>query len=80
MNDEEMAAWVERRLLAGARRFRDADAEWIATDYAVRAMKDLVRADGDVAWLNELDLAALAWADVDPHDRGTWFLERGSGS
>lgn len=65
---------VERRLLAGGR-IRGADAEFIAADMAVRAMKELVRCDGDVSWLLPLDLAALRWAGVDPADRATWFLE-----
>jgi hypothetical protein len=66
---------VERRLLAGGR-IRGADAEFIATDMAVRGMKELVRCDGDVGWLLPLDLAALRWAGVDPADTETWFLRR----
>jgi hypothetical protein len=66
---------VERRLLAGATHF-GGPAELIATDIAFRAMKELVRCDGDVSWLLPLDLAALRWAGVDPADCGTWFLCR----
>lgn len=76
---EEARLWddVRERLLAG-RRIRGPYREWIATDMAFRAMKELVRADGDPAWLCELDLAALRWAGVRPADRATWFLRRGS--
>lgn len=69
---------VERRLLAGARHFRNPDAEFIASDMAFRAMKELVRCDGDTEMLLPIDLAALRWAGVDPTDRRTWFLANGS--
>ena len=70
------AADVEQRLLS-SRAIRGHDREFIASDYAFRAMKDLVRADGDVSYLNDLDLAALRWAGVLPADRSTWFLRAG---
>jgi hypothetical protein len=70
------AADVEQRLLS-SRAIRGHDREFIASDYAYRAMKDLVRADGDVSYLNDLDLAALRWAGVLPADRSTWFLRAG---
>jgi len=60
-----------------SRAIRGHDREFIASDYAFRAMKDLVRADGDVSYLNDLDLAALRWAGVLPADRSTWFLRAG---
>lgn len=74
-----LTAKVERRLLAGARRIRGHDAERIASDMAVRAMKDLVRADGDVGQLGDLDRAVLRWAGVQPNDRSTWFMDWGHG-
>ena len=70
---------VEQRLLAG-KAIRGSDAEFSATDIAFRAMKELVRCDGDVSWLLPIDLAGLRWAGVDPADRRTWFLERGGAS
>ena len=71
-----LAAEVEERLLSG-RAIRGDDRESIASDYALRAMKDLVRADGDVSYLNDLDLAALRWAGVLPPHRSTWFHRAG---
>lgn len=71
-----LAADVEERLLS-SRAIRGDDREFIASDYAFRAMKDLVRADGDVSYLNDLDLAALRWAGVVPADRSTWFIRAG---
>jgi hypothetical protein len=71
-----LAADVEERLLS-SRTIRGEDREFIASDYAFRAMKDLVRADGDVGYLNDLDLAALRWAGVVPSDRSTWFIRAG---
>jgi hypothetical protein len=74
---------VEQRLLAGAQRFRDPDAELIALDMALRASKELVRANTDVCGemdptpLCDLDLAALRWAGVDPFDHSTWVVHRG---
>jgi hypothetical protein len=68
---------VTERLLAG-RAIRGADQELIASDIAFRAMKDLVRADGDTSYLNDMDLAALRWAGMSPGDRSTWFLDRGT--
>jgi hypothetical protein len=67
-----LADSVERKLLAGKRRFSDPDAEHIAADLALRAMKDLVRG-GDLSQLSPLDLAALRWAGVDPTDHTTWL-------
>jgi hypothetical protein len=69
---------VQRRLLAGARNIRGADAEPIAADLAFRAMKVLVQSNGDTECLDALGLAALKWAGVEPSDRRTWFLEGGS--
>ncbi|BCY09264.1 hypothetical protein [Actinoplanes sp. L3-i22] len=71
-----LADQVAQKLLAG-RTIRGDDREFIAADLAFRAMKELVRADGDVSYLNDLDLAALRWAGVVPQDRSTWFLDRG---
>jgi hypothetical protein len=71
-----LAAEVEDRLLSSCA-IRGDDREFIASDYALRAMKDLVRADGDVRYLNDLDVAALRWAGVDPADRSTWLLGTG---
>jgi hypothetical protein len=71
-----LADQVTEKLLAG-RTIRGADRELIASDIALQAMKDLVRADGDVSSLNDLDLAALRWPGVAPRDRSTWFLDRG---
>lgn len=69
---------VEKRLLSGAHHFRDPEAEFIACDTAFRAMKELVRACGEVSSLLELEVAALRWAGVDPADQSTWFLTNGS--
>jgi len=74
-----LTADVEERLLA-SRTIRGADREFIASDHAFRAMKELVRADGDVSYLNDLELAALRWAGVRPVDRSTWFLRAGGDS
>lgn len=63
---------VQRRLLAG-QHIRGADAMHIATDLAFRAQKELCRGARPED-LFALDLAALRWAGVDPHDRNTWFL------
>ena len=71
-----LSADVEARLLAG-RRVRGYERETIAADFAFQAMKDLVRADGDTAYLGELDLAALRWVGVDPDNRDTWLLGSG---
>ena len=80
VEDEHRAILLEHqvteKLLAG-RTIRGADRELIASDIAFRAMKDLVRADGDASDLNDLGLAALCWAGVVPQDRSTWFLDRG---
>lgn len=70
---------VIRRLVTGGR-VKGADAEFIAADLAARAVKELVRSDGDTDMLLPLDLAGLTWAGVDPSDRRTWFLQAGSGS
>lgn len=75
--DRERADKVWNRLLAGAKHFRNSDDEMWASDFAFRAMKDLVRCDGDVSYLNDGDLAALAWAGVNPADQETWFITRG---
>ncbi len=81
IEDEHRAILLEdrvaQRLLAG-RTVRGADQELIASDIAFRAMKDLVRADGDTSYLSEMDLAALRWAGVTPGNRSTWFLDRGA--
>jgi hypothetical protein len=71
-----LTAEVEARLLSG-RRIRGYEAEFIASDFAFRAMKELVRCQGDTEWLLEIDLAALKWAGVDPADPDTWFLRAG---
>jgi hypothetical protein len=71
-----LADQVTEKLLAG-RPVRGADREGIASDIALRAMKDLVRADGEVSYLNDLDLAALRWAGVASRDGSTWLLEGG---
>lgn len=70
-----LAADVEQRLLS-SRAVRGHEQGFIASDYAFRAMKDLVRTDGDVSYLNDLDLAALRWAGVLPAE---WFLRAGGG-
>jgi len=67
---------VVTKLLAGEE-IRGDRCEVIAADFAFRAMKDLVRAGGEVEGLDALALAALRWAGVDPKDRSTWFLARG---
>jgi len=80
-----MILWekVERRLLAGAKHFRNPDAELIAADIAFRAGKELVRAHADVcgqfdpSFFSEVDMAALRWAGVDPFDHSTWVVHRG---
>jgi hypothetical protein len=77
-----MILWekVEKRLLAGARRFRNSDAELIAQDIAFRASKDLVRSSTNVCGqidpelVGDLDKAALRWAGVDPLDHSTWLI------
>jgi hypothetical protein len=69
---------VEQRLLRGAHQFRNSEAEFIACDIAFRAMKELVRACGEVSALLELEVAALRWAGVDPADQSTWLLINGS--
>lgn len=69
-------ARVEEKLLLG-KKIRGYDEELFATDFAFRAMKDLVGCNGDVSWLSTLDLQALRWAGVDPDDRDTWFLQAG---
>ncbi|MBV6702941.1 hypothetical protein [Kitasatospora aureofaciens] len=75
---------VEAHLLAGNyRRIKGYDAELIAADMAFRASRELVRAHGDVCGdvdvtlLGPLDLAALAWAGVDPLNHATWEVHRG---
>ncbi|HEY9474884.1 MAG TPA: hypothetical protein VIS06_13655 [Mycobacteriales bacterium] len=73
-----LADQVERRLLAGTKHFRDPDSEFIASDLAFRAMKELVRNRGDASSLLDLDRAALRWAGVVPEDHGTWFLHSGN--
>ncbi|WP_157441151.1 hypothetical protein [Actinoplanes awajinensis] len=72
-----LEAQVVEKLLAG-RTIRGDERELIASDIAFRAMKDLVRADGDVGQLSDLDLASLRWAGVIPQNRSTWFLGRGN--
>ncbi len=73
-----LADQVEKRLLKG-RSIRGVDAEFIATDMAFRAMKELVRADGDESWLLPIDRAALRYAGVEPSNPDTWFLKAGRG-
>lgn len=74
---------VTRRLLAGAKHFRNPDAELIAQDMAFRAGKELCRAHTDVCGeievelLCDLDIAALRWAGIDPCDHSTWIVHRG---
>jgi hypothetical protein len=74
---------VVRRLLAGAKHFRNPDEELIAADFAFRASKELVRAHTDKCgefepqFLDELSAAALRWAGVDPFDHSTWQVHRG---
>jgi hypothetical protein len=74
---------VTRRLLKGAKHFRNRDAELIAQDMAFRVSKELCRAPGrhcgDVAPndLPDIDIAALRWAGVDPSDHSTWVVHRG---
>jgi hypothetical protein len=75
---------VERRLLAGAKNFRDPHEELMAQDMAWRASKEMCRAHsdtcgdlGDPVILCDLDIAALRWAGIDPHDHSTWILHRG---
>lgn len=77
---EMVVLWpeVEARILAGKPVSGD-KAELIALDIVVRAMKDLVRADGNASALPGLELAALRWAGVDPADQATWFIRAGSG-
>ncbi len=67
---------VADRLRRGGR-IRGERRELIASDIAFRAMKDLVRDNGSVRYLNAVDVAALRWAGVDPSDHSTWFLHRG---
>lgn len=74
---------VTRRLLAGARNFRNPDQELIASDMAFRASKELVRASGgkcgeiDPECLTDLDRAALRWVGVDPLNHSTWVVHSG---
>jgi hypothetical protein len=46
------------------------DPKWVALGM-------LVRADGDVSYLNDLDLACLRWAGVVPADRSMGFISAG---
>jgi hypothetical protein len=81
----QMILWdkVDRRLLAGAKHFRNPDAELIAWDMAFRAGKELCRAHTDTCGeitpelLTDLDVAALRWAGIDPFDHSTWVVHRG---
>jgi hypothetical protein len=74
---------VTKRLLAGAKHFRNPDAELIAQDMALRASKELCRAHTEACGkiipelLSDLDIAALRWAGIDPHDHSTWIVHRG---
>ncbi|WP_369243692.1 hypothetical protein [Streptomyces sp. R41] len=74
---------VTKRLLAGAKHFRNPDAELIAQDMAFRASKELCRAHTDKCGeinpelLSKLDLAALRWAGIDPYAHSTWIVHRG---
>ncbi|MGI5239362.1 hypothetical protein [Dactylosporangium sp. CA-139066] len=74
---------VAKRLLAGAKHFRNPDAELIAQDMALRASKELCRAHTEVCGkiipelLSDLDIAALRWAGIDPGDHSTWIVHRG---
>ena len=77
---------VTKRLLAGAQHFRNPDAEMIASDMALRASKELCRARTEVCGetnpelLSGLDVAALRWAGIDPHEHCTWIVRRGEGA
>ncbi|MEV6969371.1 hypothetical protein AB0M47_30095 [Hamadaea sp. NPDC051192] len=77
-----LAEKVTRRLLSGARHFGNPDAELIAQDMAFRASKELCRANTEVCGqidpgpLGDLDVAALRWAGIDPHDHSTWIVHR----
>jgi hypothetical protein len=74
---------VEKRLLAGAKHFRNPEAQLIAEDMAFRASKELCRSDTgncgqiDPELLTDLDVAVLRWAGVDPFDHSTWIVHRG---
>lgn len=81
----QMILWdkVEKRLLAGAKHFRNPDAELIAQDMAFRAGKELCRAHTDTCGeiepelLTDLDVAALGWAGINPFDHSRWIVHRG---
>jgi hypothetical protein len=74
---------VTKRLLAGAEHFGNPDAELIAQDMALRAGKELCRAHTEVCGesnpelLAALDVAALWWVGIDPHEHSTWIVHRG---
>lgn len=75
---------VQHRLLAGAKNFRDPYEELMAQDMAWHASKETCRAHSDICGdlgdpilLSDLDVAALRWAGIDPHDHSTWIVHRG---
>jgi hypothetical protein len=59
---------VQRKLLAGKRRFHGDDLE-VVEEWAFYAAKDLVYSDGDVG---ELETAALRAVGIDANDHTTW--------
>ncbi|MFD1213360.1 hypothetical protein ACFQ36_15065 [Arthrobacter sp. GCM10027362] len=65
---------VRQKLLNGSRIGGRLE-ETAATDLAFRAARDLCFSGGSVTWLNDLDLAALAWAGIDPGDTESWPFE-----
>jgi hypothetical protein len=65
---------VAQKLLNGSRIGGRLE-ETAATDLAFRAARGLCFSGGSVTWLSDLDLAALAWARIDPEDTGSWPFE-----
>ncbi|MHA7191095.1 hypothetical protein ACX80N_12475 [Arthrobacter sp. MDT2-16] len=66
---------VAVKLLAGQFDAISSDMETlVASDMAFRASKDLLGSDGSTAHLLDVEVAALKWAGVDPHDSETWIV------
>ena len=69
---------AEQQLRSGNPQFKQNSLEEkYAYDIAIIAMKELVRAVGDIDWLLDIEQAALRWVGVDPNDQTTWFITSG---